>query len=621
MPHMDDISFFESALYEHRGGIWSDAARKSFRPKDAVPTPGDVQSVASAPLLDIDVSGFPAECIVPVVSKSMDDVSVNATLHSTTATADKPPLPVPPVLEESSDSSRNNARRRTWFSSMSVDDSSLPLSNLVVDVNQPVNQPEALETRGRPLESPVENVESLRISRSTSYSSKTGSTRAVTPDRSEDEHKPSQPATLMPHSSRRSSSQHSVKLEQGSSHQEGPSLQARSTPTTPSRNSDASQIGRSPSPPSFFSTLKSKAADKQVISNTAKEAMRKWGVNWTGFIKKDTVSEESIANGSPPRLGSPLEDHFGHKTRASYAEVRAAVAERKERERTAHLDDSLDTLRPSSPSARASSDSILPNETAHPDVPINPSTGTSAARLSAPRLSSKRSMSSMGRESDAQELPDTEEPVKSPPIHVQPQAKTMSIPGIHASHRGEVQSMGYVAPQVQPTATSPSENVLKNPAIQSVYRLWKTPSGSVGQEAETRVLSGDSLAAVTAPPQQQAKPTPPPLPPRSSPMAIPRTGGDTSTDVVASPSSSASQALKTIVLKDERIRRTSTEVSLMPTLEPTVQGSSNPVLVPTADQRDISISLETTPNLPMVSQGNPPPPLPPRRNTNDFLVR
>ena len=625
LPHMDDIAFFESGLYEHRGGIWSDAARKSIPPKDAVPvpTPGDVQSVASAPLPDTVVSDIPAENIAPVVSKSMDDISVAATLHSTTLTTDKPALPVPSVLEESSDSShmadssRKIARRRTWFSSMPVDDSSLPLSNLVVDVNQP----ETLETRGRPVESPVEKVESLRLSRSTSHSSKSGSVREVTPDRSEDEHKPSQPTTyLMPHPSRRSSSQHSIKLEQGSSHQEGPILQARSTPNTPSRNSDASQIGRSPSPPSFFSTLKSKAADKQVISNTAKETMRKWGVNWTGFIKKDSVSDESVRNGSPPHLlGSPMEDNrdFTHKSRASYAEVRAAVAERKERERSAHLDDSSDnTLQPSSPSARASSSSILSSETAYSDVSINPSTATSAVHLSAPKLSSKRSMSSMGHELDAQELPNMEEPVKSPPIHVQPQAKTMSIPGIHASHRGEVQSLGYVAPQLQPTSSSPSESVLKNPAIQSVYRLWKTPSGSGGTEAETRESSVDSLAAV-APPM---KPTPPPLPPRSSAMAIPR-AGDTSTDVVSSLSSSASQALKTIVLKDERIRRTSTEVALMSTsLETVVQGSSNPVHVPTADLRDISISLETTPNLQTASEGNPPPPLPPRRNT-DFLVR
>ena len=620
---MDDISFFESGLCEHRGGIWSDAARKPFHPKDAVPTPGNVQSVASSPLPDIGVSGFPAECIVPVVSEPMEDVGVAAALHSsTTVTADKPSLPVSPVPEESSDSShvpdssRNSARRRTWFSSMPVDDSSLPLSNLV-----DANQPETLENRGRPVENPVENVESLRTSRSNSYSSKSGSARAVTPDPSEDEHKPLQPTThLMPHSSRRSSSQHSVKLEQGSSHQEGHSQQARSTPTTPSRNSDASQIGRSPSPPSFFSTLKSKAADKQVISNTAKEAMRKWGVNWTGFIKKDAVSDESLRNGSPPRLGSPMEDNFSHKARASYAEVRAGVTERKERERAAHIDDSSDTLRPSSPSATSSSNSILPNESAYTDAPSNPSTATSSARLSAPRLSSKRSMSLMGRESNAEELPDTEESVKSPPIHIQPQAKTMSIPGIHASHRGEVQSMGYVAPQVQPTPTSPSENVLKNPTIQNVYqRLWKTSSGSVGPEAESRVLSGDSMT-VTAP---AVKPTPPPLPPRSSSIAIPRTGGDSSADVVTPLSSSASQALKTIVLKDERIRRTSTEVALSPTfLEPTNQGSSNPVHVvhvPTADLENTSISLETT-SLHTVLKGNSPPPLPPRRNTSDILV-
>jgi len=190
----------------------------------------------------------------------------------------------------------------------------------------------------------------------------------------------------------------------------------------------------------------------------------------------------------------------------------------------------------------------------------------------------------------------------------------MSIPGIHASHRGEVQSMGYVAPQVQPTSSSPSENVLKNQAIQSVYRLWKTPSGSVGPDAETRDSSGDSLAAVTPP----VKPTPPPLPPRSSAMAIPRTG-DTSADVVTSLSSSASEALKTIVLKDERIRRTSTEVALTSTsLETTVQGS---IHVPTEDLKDISITSETTPNLQTASQGKSPPPLPPRRDTSDFLDR
>jgi len=305
------------------------------------------------------------------------------------------------------------------------------------------------------------------------------------------------------------------------------------------------------------------------------------------------------------------------------------VAERKERERTAHVDDSSDTLPPSSPSTtdkparmRALSSSILPNESAYSDTPINSFTVTSPAGLSTPRLSSKKSMSSIDRELDAPELPVTEETVKSPPIHVQPQAKTMSIPGIHASHRGEVQSMGYVAPQVQLTPTGPSENVLKNSTIQSVYRLWKTPSGSIEPETtEARALSGDSSAAVTPPlasSQQVKKPTPPPLPPRSSPMPIPRAGSDTSADVFISPSSSASQALKTIALKDERMRGASIEIALTaPLSEPIVQGPSIPV--PTSDQGDdVSISLETTPNSSpnlqtVVAQGNSPPPLPPRR--------
>jgi hypothetical protein len=109
------------------------------------------------------------------------------------------------------------------------------------------------------------------------------------------------------------------------------------------------------------------------------------------------------------------------------------------------------------------------------------------------------------------------------------------------------------------------------------------------------------------------KPTPPPLPPRSSAIAIPRTG-DASADMFTSLSSSASQALKTIALKDERIRRTSTEVALMSTSLEETTNVQGPINVPIAD-----VSLEMIPNL--ASQGNLPPPLPPRRNTNDSLVR
>ena len=60
-------------------------------------------------------------------------------------------------------------------------------------------------------------------------------------------------------------------------------------------------------------------------------------------------------------------------------------------------------------------------------------------------------------------------------------------------------------------------------------------------------------------------------------------------------------------------RRTSTELKwILSNDKTTVQDSSNPVHVTTEDLRDISISLETTPDLQTASQGNRLLPLLPR---------
>ena len=89
--------------------------------------------------------------------------------------------------------------------------------------------------------------------------------------------------------------------------------------------------------------------------------------------------------------------------------------------------------------------------------------------------------------------------------------------------------------------------------------------------------------------------------------------GETSAEVVTSVSSSASQALKMIALNDDGLQLNWSEFSVMTTsLETTVQDSSNPVHVTTEDLRDISISLETTPDLQTASQGNRLLPLLPR---------
>ena len=625
MPNMDDIAFFETGPYEHRGGIWSDACRKPHVSTmvPSPPIPDDVRSVASAPL--------PEKSRLPSGDLASEDLSINDTTPGNGT-----------VVEDTADSSRNNTRRRTWFATVRNED-------LVAPDFFPEGQPgESEGSRGRTTES-----EKSTPPRSQSVP-KAESLQVPEPEKERFEG-PQFSTHLRPSTSRRSSSQYSLKLEQ---EEDATPPRTKSTPTTPRKNSDASQVARSPSPPSFFSTLKSKAAaaDKQAISNTAKEAMRKWGVNWGGFKKDANNSplpseEPSQSGGSPPRVNSLFAEgnSAAHRSRTSYAEVRAAVTERKERERTtSHLEDSPNSTEAQSHPAMARARLVsnpkttLPNGSVYSDTSINPSTVTSATRLATPKLTPKKSTPSISRvstEVDTQDLVTSEE-AKHAPIHVQPQAKTMSIPGIHASHRGEVQSMGYVAPQLPPS-TGPSETMLKNPAIQTVYRLWKTPSTS-GQEvvrvaqphaeqpqatggqpsegagqdeiistegADSAPLSNPILAV-----QPVLKPTPPPLPPRSASIVI------RPAPIASKDSPSASQSLKSIAQKDDTIR-SQTAIESHPaadllhqdsvdTITASIDSEPEAMPSPTTDLHPSSNIIHSRPH---ASSGKTPPALPPRR--------
>jgi len=281
--------------------------------------------------------------------------------------------------------------------------------------------------------------------------------------------------------------------------------------------------------------------------------------------------------GSSEDAQDPRPRSASQKVKSSYAEIRAAVGERREKERRSsdatpgpgpvhvHIPDrrhneransvssthnpqssSLSSSQADSPvasSARWSIDTGA-DETSHDSRP--PKIDVDGIQLASPDIDK------MGPPQVTIVVPPP--PIDVPrPIQSQPsQGKTMTIPGIHARNRGEVMSMGYVPP-------SPLAPEAK-PGVSSVYRLWKHSPTSQSEHAQDSIdragsqsppmLSADSAETSPEPsptPTDNLRPPGPPLPPRAS----------SSVHSVPSESSSmspASAALKSIVSRDEESR-------------------------------------------------------------------
>ncbi|KAG6911338.1 hypothetical protein DXG01_001009 [Tephrocybe rancida] len=518
MPNMDDIAFFDSLKFAHRGGIWEDASRHE-KPNSPLPDADVVDETASALVTD----GTPIVEEAPQISQSAEEL---------TAPAEPSVLPLPPPLierhsapaeDETWEETRStDKRRRSWFSSVRSEGSTAR-KGIFPDPDDDVI--DGSLQRGRSTEPDKASLASSR-SRSTPQNSDPSvpNSRDSTPDSDESSLLNTH---LMPHTPRRSSSQHSSKRDHTKSLSTDSSKSAPDPETATARKTSGGLTSPN-SATSFLSTLKSRAGDKQALSNTAKEAMRKWGVNWG--TRKDTSGDDSSDHGS---IGSAISSRlrpdttFGvaTKARASYAEVRAAVAERKGKS-AGTADDGSDHSRSSSPSTlpvpipqsrgktRSTSNPRSSPELAPPDnasassYPESVTLSTSAhsaSSSSSKRLSvgggeatsggSRKSSPSVSRSTTEGEGVTTQ---PSKPIHnVQPTAKTMTIPGIHASHRGEIMSMGYVAPP-QPPTMNPSEA-----KSSSIYRLFKTPA-STGSGS----LSGSTHGAAPPPASSAQQPAP-----------------------------------------------------------------------------------------------------------------
>lgn len=440
MPNMDDIAFFESSSYKHRGGIWSDAVKTQ---KDPTIQRQDLVEEQEAPAEELD-----SEEQLPERPSSATP-SWMETLPSSNDSADSP------LLEE--------------------------------DAGAEVK-------RGR----------SNEIEKNIAGRSHSEPDMVVSPHSGNGERQPKESVIVQPmtHNRRSSSRGH-----ESSDSEPGTSL---TEPPTPTKASEQSRT-MTGSPSSFLSTLKSRASDKQALSNTAKEAMRKWGVNWGGLRKDSNNAEDMPDHGTVGTRSSRSETA---NSRTTYAEVRAAVEERKR--------EKFDETQPST-------------LTAPKERRISLTSNTGKTRF----------------EDNNAWTEDSQEPGSSgstfSPIHVQPQGKTMMIPGIHASHRGEVMSMGYVAPQ-----SPPESSKSKNP----VYRLWKSTQ-QPSESTDTSITTQDDRSedrSLSSPPRA----TPPPLPPRRTPTSVTRPSLEPSEVIVQS--SSASETLKTIATRDEQTRSSRSSV-------------------------------------------------------------
>lgn len=586
MPNMDDIAFFESSQYIHRGGIWGDATRRERAATSVSQTSqDDATSSMSAPVVDISGSVTTAEPEL-VRSHSAENLATDTgpplegVPMGRSATQEANNDPAISVTSTGSGSTTNTTRnrRRTWFSSVGSADLG-PLKDEIDTQNATFDLP-----RGRSTET-----DNQTAPRSKSTPESPHVEKPIVEEREES------PDHLSPHRPPRSSSRHSPSPSSTSSGEEEPSHPSESPNRgqtlfrTPSSSSRAKQVSPG-SPSSFLSTLKSRAAaaDKQALSNQAKEAMRKWGVNWGGLRRDGSGGSGSSVPEDLPDVG-PSEarvrtDSNDSSKRASYAEVRAAVAERKEREKNGIIEPSVPApvAIPDGGRVKGRSVSISSgNVQVHPPSPsisavsmsppslskTNPSStdGSSLQKTAAPSISRSSNNSHSNDPFIDRDLPETDDKRSSPaPVRTQPSyAKTMTIPGIHASHRGEVMSMGFVAPPPPPPS---KESSIKAPAMQSVYRLWKSPtlSGQQPQESEapSQVQATDSsehngdVAPLSLSPESNhpSRPLPPPLPPRSHTSGAISILSDTPPSIAERAASPASEALKYIATKDENQR-------------------------------------------------------------------
>lgn len=542
---MDDIGFFDSSSYSRRGGIWPEAGRREKPNGSTVSSAVDDDVPATSATPEVDPSLLLTPGDLDKGSHSEGDANVEANHQST-----PPQLPHrATTLPASRGSSPTPTHSLNNLSSANEHDPHAEYPDLLTEV------------------APLEAHRPTLRQQSSSSSLTSKKKRFLGVRRTSRSPSPS----LASHSSSRELSPAPSFENLRSSSPEPPSGGSNPAPMRPSKSPTFS------SQSSLLSTLKSRAGDRQALSSTARETVRKWTVNWGG-LKKDrgpnAALSEDTRDGQNSRTRSPSQ-----KAKSNYADIRAAVDGRREKERR-NSDVSSAPIRIPDRGHKARTDSVSSSHDRQEESSFSSSQAESSTASSfaggsidppaddtalpeqpihrPPMIDVDGAQVDLEEGMDADSVPVTvispPTPVPPPrPIQSQPsQGKTMTIPGIHARHRGEVMSMGYVPP-------SPPAAEVKT-GVSSVYRLWKhspaaqsEPASQDDEQAHSPsphvpIPNADEAETTPeSPPATAPRPTAPPLPPRSPTTLrpVPR---------VPSGPSPASEALMSIASRDEQSR-------------------------------------------------------------------
>ena len=588
LPNYDDIAFFDTSAFGHRGGIYADAVRQSLRPNDTtVPTPvvsqtqsmGVVETLArNDSMEDLKMPGHYSTSALPLTTEPLEVLPAKGPNSSVNS------LPTLPTGSNSEPKPQPTTGETTPM-----------VGSVLVEPPSPV--PESPQ-RGRPLSMAGNALDSLKQPRDPSASA---SSRGSMEDGEADQ------GLNLP--SRKSTARSSPSpTPSRASHSASQSVDASSTQqvnpvTTSSTFGSNNSTGTKPNG-SFIENLRSRAAAAASAAEAsnpkavaqARETIQKWGVQWAGLKKNLAENRESRSNSvsstpststlglSAPSTSPPSSASISK----GFDDMRRIVAERRQREdrervisdvgRVAPLEvpadksrrqsagpvlaskfnaevdpsaTAIDQVLPSTSPAKtriARSDSLGNARVPDMDETLGSRYGGPPTPKTAPIVVETRFDASTASTSPSQKP----QPIISQPAYG---AMSMTIPGIHAKNRNEVMSMGS-AP-VEPAPVQPKEDVIGTSSrlqgIGNIYRLLKKTSGEPLKAPEVAptpdILNQNSTTERTVQPETATiAPT----------TAITGNGESRRTSMEAANSNSpASVALLSLVARDDLARKKS----------------------------------------------------------------